>query len=438
MHRYVYVLLALFSAAWISSHPLAALFSPSPERPWALYLVLLYGSGYLSATMMSMAMLLALRGPRLEALFGGLDQLYRVHRQVALLAVGLGAAHYAIKLGSKALRRADLLDKPEHAGGLSVQVFDSWHSIAKDFGEWGLYLALILVAVALVRGIPYRHFARLHRLMPIVFLVVAAHSVVFMPIPYWTGFAGPLAALLMTGGAVAALLSITGWIGTRRRTCGEISEVRPIGLGVLEVHARLSADWKGHQSGQFALVTFDTREGGHPFTIASGWQGDGHVRFAIKSLGDYTQTLPGRLRAGDPIIVEGPYGRFDFTAEQSRQLWIAGGIGLTPFVARLETLAAANTSHPPVDLFYSTRQADPDIVARLNTVADAAGVCLHVLDSSRGESLSVERLIAEVPAWADASIWFCGPTGFGHAIRDGLIARGLASSAFHQEALEFR
>ncbi|EXI83323.1 MAG: Nitric oxide dioxygenase [Candidatus Accumulibacter appositus] len=438
MHRYVYALLALLSAAWVSSQPLAALFSPSPDRPWAIYLALLYGSGYLSATMMSAAMLLALRGPRLESLFGGLDQLYRVHRQVALLAVGLGAAHYAIKLGSKALRRAGLLDKPEDARSLSVKLFDSWHSIAKDFGEWGLYLALALVAVALLRRIPYRHFARLHRLMPLVFLLVAVHSVVFMPAPYWTGVAGPLAALLMTGGAVAALLSVAGWIGTRRRTRGEISEVHPIGLGVLEVRARLSEDWKGHQSGQFALVTFDTREGAHPFTIASGWQGDGHVRFAIKSLGDYTRTLPSRLRVGDPIIVEGPYGCFDFVPEQTRQIWIAGGIGLTPFVARLETLAAENTGHPPVDLFYSTRQADPEIVARLNAIADAAKVRLHVLDSSRGESLSVERLIAEVPAWADASIWFCGPTGFGHAMRDGLTARGLAPRAFHQEAFEFR
>jgi len=242
----------------------------------------------------------------------------------------------------------------------------------------------------------------------------------------------------MAGGAVAALLSVAGWIGTRRRTRGEISEVHPIGLGVLEVRARLSEDWKGHQSGQFALVTFDTREGAHPFTIASGWQGDGHVRFAIKSLGDYTRTLRSRLRGADPIIVEGPYGCFDFVPEQTRQIWIAGGIGLTPFVARLETLAAENTGHPPVDLFYSTRQADPEIVARLNAIADAAKVRLHVLDSSRGESLSVERLIAEVPAWADASIWFCGPTGFGHAMRDGLTARGLAPRAFHQEAFEFR
>jgi predicted ferric reductase len=91
MHRYVYVLLAALSAAWISSQPLTALLTPAAERPWEFYVALLHGSGYLSATLMSVAMLLALRGPRLEALVGGLDQLYRVHRQVALLAIGLGA-----------------------------------------------------------------------------------------------------------------------------------------------------------------------------------------------------------------------------------------------------------------------------------------------------------------------------------------------------------
>lgn len=437
MHRHVYALLALFTAAWISSQPLTALLSPSPERPWALYLALLYGSGYLSATMMSAAMLMALRGPRLEALAGGLDQLYRLHRQTALFAIGLAAAHYAIKLGSKALRRSGLLDKPEHAKSLSVQLFDSWHSIAKDFGEWSLYLALALVTVALLQRIPYRHFVRSHRLMPVIFLLVTVHSVVFMPAPFWAGIAGPLAALLMAGGTVAAMLSLAGWIGGRRRALGEISEVRPIGLGVLEVHARLR-DWKGHQSGQFALVTFDTREGAHPFTIASAWLGDGHVRFAIKSLGDYTRALPARLQSGDPLIVEGPYGQFDFVCKQPRQIWIAGGIGLTPFVARLEALAAEGANHLPVDLFYCTRQADPDILARLNAVASAAGVRLHLIESSHGDSLDVERLIAEVPAWAAASMWFCGPAGFGLAMRDGLTARGLSPSAFHQEAFEFR
>ncbi len=47
-------------------------------------------------------------------------------------------------------------------------------------------------------------------------------------------------------------------------------------------------------------------------------------------------------------------------------------------------------------------------------------------------------LLAEVPAWAEASIWFCGPTAFGLALRAGLTARGLAPGAFHQEAFEFR
>jgi ferredoxin-NADP reductase len=61
-----------------------------------------------------------------------------------------------------------------------------------------------------------------------------------------------------------------------------------------------------------------------------------------------------------------------------------------------------------------------------------------VIDSSRGDSLSVERLLADVPAWAEASIWFCGPTAFGLAMRAGLTARGLAPGAFHQEAFEFR
>ena len=81
----------------------------------------------------------------------------------------------------------------------------------------------------------------------------------------------------------------------------------------------------GHVSGQFAFVTFDEREGAHPFTISSAWQDDGRLMFLIKALGNYTHRLAASLKVGDTVTVEGPYGRFQFEGAARRQIWIGGG-----------------------------------------------------------------------------------------------------------------
>jgi len=52
-----------------------------------------------------------------------------------------------------------------------------------------------------------------------------------------------------------------------------------------------------------------------------------------------------------PVTVEGPYGCFDFEDNHPRQIWVAGGIGITPFVARMKYLAHHPGERQPIDLF---------------------------------------------------------------------------------------
>ena len=110
-------------------------------------------------------------------------------------------------------------------------------------------------------------------------------------------------------------------------------------LNSLEIDVQPEGGWRGHQAGQFAFLRFDKSEGAHPFTISSDWAGDGHLRFLINALGAHTRDLFERLKVGDAVRVEGPYGRFTFEGSSPRQIWIGGGIGVTPFMARLQALA---------------------------------------------------------------------------------------------------
>ena len=197
--------------------------------------------------------------------------------------------------------------------------------------------------------------------------------------------------------------------------------------------------WPGHEAGQFAFVRAGEGDEPHPYTIASAWDDKKReLQFAVRVLGDYTARLPKELREGQDVQVEGPYGRFTFEDGTLHQIWIGGGIGITPFLARLQQLAAKGGDGRSIDLFHSTREEDPEFLARLQQMADAAGVRLHVLIDGKDGFLNVERLLAAVPEWRQASVWFCGPAGFGDKLREGLLANGVLPGRWHQELFEMR
>jgi predicted ferric reductase len=242
----------------------------------------------------------------------------------------------------------------------------------------------------------------------------------------------------MLAGSVAALAIMFRTVGHKRRMVGLIDGITyHKDIHVLEVVIQLKGRWAGHQAGQFAFVTFDKEEGPHPFTITSSWSGDGRMFFVIKELGDYTNTLLATLKFGDPVTVEGPYGQFNFASKKTRQIWVGGGIGITPFIARIHSLATLPDGKT-IDLFYTTALPDPAAIAKLHKFAREAKVNLHVLVDATDGFLNVERIGQAVPEWASSDIWFCGPARFGQILRRDFIAKGMHTEDFHQELFDMR
>lgn len=50
----------------------------------------------------------------------------------------------------------------------------------------------------------------------------------------------------------------------------------------------------------------------------------------VKALGDHTDRLHETLKIGQNVKIEGPYGCFTFDDHYPEQIWIGGGIGITP------------------------------------------------------------------------------------------------------------
>jgi predicted ferric reductase len=77
----------------------------------------------------------------------------------------------------------------------------------------------------------------------------------------------------------------------------------------------------------------------HPFTIASSAHTPTRPEFTIRHSGGFTHALR-RLHLGNPVWLDGPHGRFSVDLHPSTGLvMIAGGVGITPLISMLRTLA---------------------------------------------------------------------------------------------------
>jgi predicted ferric reductase len=423
-----------WSWSWLAgSTPLAI-----DANAWSLRRELILVSGIMAFVLMSVIMLLATRPAWLDKPLGGMDRVYRLHKWAGILAISLAAGHWLLDLSGDLLRR--FFEKPAKGPHDAFAWAEPLRGFAKDLGEWSVYLLLAMLVLTLWKLVPYRFWRRVHRVMPIVYLALALHALVLFPASLWTQPIGAILAFAIAVGAYGSLVSLLGGIGRGRRMHGRIREVRRTG-DVLSVRCAIGRGWREAKPGQFAFVTFDAAEGAHPFTIAGVDARQRVLGFEIKALGDYTARLRERLRADMPVRVEGPYGQFDFRQRQAaaRQVWVAGGIGVTPFLAWLESLAEDPSAAPHADFHYCVRNRDKDaFVKRVESLcARVPSVRLTVHSDDRDPALHA-RMLCDAGAGEPIEVWFCGPGGFAAALRDGLERLGLGDVRFHQEAFEMR
>ena len=430
------------SALWFLADSLL----PQPFTYFSFRYVFNQYSGILAVGAMSLCMVLSVRPVWLESLLGGLDKGYRLHKWLGITALVASLAHFWFTKGTKWmvgwgwLTRPERRGRPGSAGGSGIeQWLGSMRGTAESIGEWAFYVALALMVIALVKRIPYHWFAKLHKWLAAAYLALVFHAVILMKFAYWKQPVGWLAAVLLAGGTVSALMVLFKRSGASRRSLGTVEAVETYPLMNAFAVNITAPQWHGHLPGQFAFVRHSGgKEGAHPFTVASAWNAQtGILRFIIKDLGDYTARTADIFRTGDTVSLEGPYGRFTFDDEAGTQIWVAGGIGITPFLARLDEMqhsGGGKNTH----LFYSYRENDPAFLEQLKHTAQAAGVKLHVWPSAEKGRLNAEALAATAENLPQCSVWFCGGTDFGLSLKRGLIKLGLPEKRFHQELFEMR
>jgi ferredoxin-NADP reductase len=195
------------------------------------------------------------------------------------------------------------------------------------------------------------------------------------------------------------------------------------------------------ESGQFFRWRFLARGlwwTSSPYSLSAPPRRD-RLRITVKAAGDHSAALR-RLKPGTRVIAEGPYGAMTGAARsRSKVLLIAGGVGITPLRALLESLPAA-----PGDLTLIYRVSSMrDAVFRkeLEQLAERRGAKVWFVAGSRaeldGNPLSGGELTRRVPGLIDHDVYLCGPPGLTAAVTRELLDAGVRRRHIHRESFEF-
>lgn len=405
----------------------AAVVLPSlPPATWLGMPALSLVSGVTALVMMAMAALLGSRWRWLEDIFGGLDRVYEVHKWLGVWALVLASVHLVFKAGSPAWDVAAILPLPREATRLVRQLS---------------YVALVLIVLlALNRKIPYGQWRWWHKLSGPLFMLVVLHWLSFRspialasPAGIWLalcaglGLAGAAYKLLLypfvSGHAEYRLVRVEPGVASARL------ELAPVGRGI------------GFEAGQFAFLRFlhaGLREP-HPFTIASAGGSGQPVQFVVRALGDYTQRLVDGARPGMRAEVYAPFGRFSRPENGGFEVWIGGGVGLSPFIAWLRDPSRQDLAKVTVFNFQTPGRGFPGVD---EIAADARRRGADWVEVTDGPQSAVFEdrfawLVGQVGA-DKVSVSFCGPGGLLAIVRAAMARHGVPESRLRYEKFEFR
>lgn len=403
---------------------------------------LVFLTGVVALSYMVLTLVLALRWPLPCRLAGGLDKAYTIHKYAGILTLFFSVIHWLLEKVPHWLVGLGLFLPPGDLGDpgayteLEIILFTSGLLLV----EAAFYGIVILCIIALTSCIPYHIFRLSHKIIPAIFLVIAWHATTAQLKGHWLESpAGYLLILLLLPGVAASLVALFQQTGKSRRHTAVIHSASQHSNNITDLRLHIKDGSLFHQPGQFFFLRFEHDREPHPFTAASCASDPKEMRFAIKKLGDFTDQLEKHIAPGQKVTIEGPYGEFTFQDNCDRQTWVAGGIGVTPFLARLEYLSRNCGTEKPIDFWYCTRgPLDRQFPPGLQELCDKSGVTLHHLNSEQGEHLDVEMISKSADGLDKTSIWFCGPTSFAECLRTGLSLRGFDLKRFHHESFKMR
>jgi predicted ferric reductase len=413
---------------------LTGTFPPSTRDFWGEFAVAI---GYSGLAMMGLQFGLTARFRYVTEPWGE-DVIYHFHRQISLVAIALVVLHVIILFALRPQRLAML------------NFFEaSWRA---TFGALAIYALIALVVMALWRTKLRLNYETWH-MSHIALAVIAIAAGLLHMVGFGRYLVDPWKQALWIGLAIF-------WIGLLLY----VRIVKPLFMlrrpyRVAEVRKERGDTWTlamepdrhpgfRFSPGQFGWLTLwgsPFKITGHPFSFSSSAAAaDGRVEMSIRNLGDFTSAIPD-VPVGSRVYLDGPYGAFTIGNPADMHVLIAGGIGVTPMMSMIRTLADRGDKRPVILLYASKdwesitfREDLETLEARLNLTI------VYVLQNPpiawTGEQgyITAEMFKRYLPRPYESHEYFiCGADVMTDAIEKALKELGVPLSKYHSERYSF-
>lgn len=378
--------------------------------------------GWAGCGLLLACLLLMLREPRLARALGGLERMYRWHHWA-------GMAGYVFLLAHPLLLAGDAWPNNRQLAWQILSPFD------QGWPVWLGWLSMLLLmaglAVTFERRIPYQTWRWLHVGLGLAVLFGLLHLVLLgIDEPVWPIFG--LAAFFL------------GWrivredFGLAARPY-IVQSATVVAKDMVEISLKPLAEAVSVMPSQFVLVAFfsgPTYRGCgefHPFTV-SALGASGEIRIGVKALGDCTQKIQS-IEPGVMARVQGAFGKFLTDRPSSPQLWVAGGMGITPFLAQLR---AGSLKQQTLLLYLYRSEADAAFVDEIRAMA-VRDPNLSLRAVATGKDVpDLSLLLPDAAVLTQHDCYLCGPPGMVAGLRKALSLKGITPRHIHFESFEFR
>lgn len=310
-------------------------------------------SGLVCLSALAISFILGCRTSWLSDYFESPNRVYRLHHQVSVVMLLFLVLH--IIFTALPFYKVDLEAALDY-------IFDF-----KDFvitsGWLAFGLLLLGFATSYLKHLNRKIWKWLHRILIFTFPLISIH--------FWLStkelnFGEYITLALWAVAFIVLLLHFLFPSLLRKFTNYEVMNINRLSSDIVEI--KLSPLIKGIKflPGQYIYMSVDCVEDCgvsrefHPFTIFSSPISK-EISVAVKSLGKDSEKLQ-NIKRGNKVIVEGPYGNLlSNIASSQKQLWIAGGIGITPYISYLRYLNKSEVDDLDIFLLLLLKKNDDNV-----------------------------------------------------------------------------
>jgi len=386
-------------------------------QPTGRYLGEVFGAE--AVELLACTLVLATLLPGIERSFGGLDRVAVWHRRTAVAAVLILLPHRVLATSAADPYATGIGPGLGDVALLGLLVLSVWALAPK------LRAARWPGPVRRLARASYERWLTAHRLTGLFVIAAVAHGSIVDPTIrrstllevafYVVGGVG-IAAYLYRELLARYVIPVYDYT---------VAEVRRPSATTVEASLEPAREPLAFVPGQFVALALGGVHGWerHPFSIASGPSAR-RLEVAVKAAGDYTSELHGSLKPGTPAKVAGPFGGFDFRRGGREQIWIAGGIGITPFMSWIRSLD--DGFDRDVDFFYSVATRADTLYADDIAAAGERHPSFrpHLVVSDEQGFLTPEQTVTADRA-GDVWIYLCGSPPMTAALTKGFRRLGV-------------